>query len=613
MVSLHCLSSTSKGTGRGTHAALTPVKIATLSFNAGGTHAAYAVHRSAALPPEGTTDPAHNIYVARACASSTDATSGAVSPSRLLPFSDWPITQVLKGVHTAPITALAWCSSSSSGALVSASADQCVYVWVQDAAAAQSTNSNGASRSTAVLNALPQLVMLSPEVLRSPTCVAWSVCGNKLYLGTAGGTVAVGRYDASQRWWICRMLLSEQPHAHHHHHHHCHRDSNAAASVTATGEHHHREQQQQEEGGPPGPSPSTAPSRDRVLVSVVPHPFDNTKVAVALLNGTVQVLSTYIKSVDSSIEPAGTHNAEREGKKEEEKGAGSTSREPFGHVYFTCDIPCWLHCLSWSASGRRLAAVGHDSALHVWQPTLSPSPLSLSPSSSPPAVGSRNDFMMHSVLRLRTLPLTQCFFVSDDTIVAAGFEGGRVYAFSNDGADNGVGKPWRVVAEGEAPTTASTAALATAADGLQPARPPQEGPYLAPGEENVVASSSHAAPSAEASHVANSSVKTAHQRAFELFERGSTSICTATRAAPSSAVSAAPQRPIREAGEQQAAEHTSHAPIQLLIPLSALPSTSAEPVEGSEKQQRTHAMLSVGSDGRVQVWCLRSDGQAKEV
>ncbi|KPI89966.1 actin related protein 2/3 complex putative (arpc1) (ARPC1) [Leptomonas seymouri] len=579
MAQLHCLSSSYRGDADGSRGSSSTLKLAALTFNADGTQAAYAVRRSPVLTQGGIEDPAHCIFIERTRALHTDASAAVESASSVLSFSDWVVIQVLKGVHTSPITALSWCSRGT-GALVSASADRCVYVWAQNRPYKEVSESAPAPASpwqdAPLFHRVPQLVMLSTEVLLSPTSVSWSVHGSKLYIGTAGGNVAVGRYDTSQRWWICRTLLNARLRTSHclanpssaQHHAVLHTDAAASAA-------------QPQRDARSMLSPLSAP-RDHLVVSVVPHPSHNAKVAVALLNGTVQVLSTHMKAVDGSLQlkpvckaSDSTDEAERTCSNE-----SHTSAEPFGHVYLRFSIPCWLYGLSWSPSGAHLAVVGHDSVLHLWH-----------------CAGDR--LAGHTALRLRTLPLVQCAFASDERLVAAGFEG-RVYVFGVE-----KGGAWHLFAEGKASDACEVMAQLVPTVKPSPAVSAATRRHVHLHETKATVHHIRAADethedvceSDDAVVDARPNAISLGQHAFELMEKGG-------GRAPCAIAASTPTPLCRGEDIQQPAWRTSNTPIRLLVPVCQVGGPAA--ASGWEKNMRRNAsvFVSASGDGRVQVWGL---------
>lgn len=440
MASVHCISSTGCREAVRKGRATQPTKIAALTFNKDGTLAAYAVRRSSTLPIDGAEDPAHSIRVAqtRTAHAGVDAAQEGVES-----FAQWTVVQVLTGVHTAPITALSW--SPTTGALVSASADRCAYVWTPQSPAnnteEQSREAKTASNGCLIFDVVPQLVMLSADVLQSPTVVAWSAEGNKVYLGTAGGSVAVGRYDRRQKWWLCRILLNASLRTHDSAVQQDPTLSREAGTASVSSPHQHASSS----------SSSTSGSCGFLVVSLAPHASDNCRLAVALLNGEVQVLSTHTKSIDGALPSSASADCEEEGKARSSccGTARKLALEPFGHVFFRCSVACWLHGLAWSPSGEQLAVVGHDSTLHVWQ--LAPPP---TPCAASPQPGSNH----HTALRLRVLPLVQCIFAAEYRLVAAGFDG-AVYVFAADAEGE-----WSLAAEGRAEETPARAAVGDTRD-----------------------------------------------------------------------------------------------------------------------------------------------------
>ncbi|KAG5507629.1 hypothetical protein JKF63_06578 [Porcisia hertigi] len=409
-----------------------------LSFNHDGSRVAYAVRRVQTLPRNGACEDACCIFVANTNVPAPSASRSPLPPvpcAAVAPLAQWTVLQVLSGIHDAPITALSWCQRT--GALLSTSADRGACVWVpqsNESTAKEETRQaskeevygaacNGSESASACLGGIeaapfclvPQIVMLSVEVLLCPTSVAWSVEGTKLYIGTSGGTVAVGRYDARQKWWICRLI--------------------------------------DDHGRPPNGDPSadtSTPSSTsgRAVTALAAHPVDNTRIAVARLDGTVQVFSTHLKSVDGALAGSGRGHSSGD-------NAGATAK-PFSCTYLSHFLPCCVHGLAWSPSGQQLAVVGHDSALHVWNWNASRSSSLGSPggthtsADNRPSVGDVDECeAAHTVLlRLSQVPLLRCEFASEDVLVAVGFEG-RLDAFESSAPSTQPGvqsqRTWQLV------------------------------------------------------------------------------------------------------------------------------------------------------------------------
>ncbi|AIN97273.1 actin related protein 2/3 complex, putative [Leishmania panamensis] len=547
MVSVSCVTCTALGSDSGStgpRLASASPPLAALAFSHDSTLVAYAVRRGKALPRDGKCEDACCIVIANTnasahCACSTWSVPGAA----VAPFSQWTVLQILAGGHDAPITALAWCQRT--GALLSTSADRGACVWVPraDAEAAKQplqaskgethgvTHIEGENaRSPSVVSAdapfcaVPQLAVLSAEVRLCPTCVAWSAKGTKLYIGTSGGTVAVGRYDPRHKWWICRLLDDHRP------------TLQADLSAEAV-----------------SPSPTRACS----VTALAAHPVENARLAVARLDGTVQVLSTHIKSVDSALGDAGR------GAHGDSAGAAAT---PFSYVYLSHLLPCWVYGMAWSPSGQQLAVVGHDSGLHVWDWGAAPSsPLGGGRSSKGDCSGdgSSKCAAVHTAMWLCQLPLLRCEFASEDVLVAIGFEG-RLCAFKSAAASTQLGvrsqRTWKMVSEH---------AVTQRVDGAQSA-----------------ADASAHPPSSETAHLA------ATGRGDETTARGQSSSPSSSSSTNNNAAGCA----IASSARQHVAERSPHtSPVDLLV---RIPSSE----KASTADSMDAMFVSAGPDGPVHLW-----------
>ncbi|RNF25948.1 putative ARP2/3 complex subunit [Trypanosoma conorhini] len=115
----------------------------------------------------------HLLYIV-SCKDKTDCTT-------------WEIDATLEQ-HDQSVSATAW--HGSTNRILSCSQDRTAFVW--------QCNSKGKWK--------PQMVMLDAGVKRGLTCCAWNHSGSKVYVGSAAANVAVGRFDAENEWWICRLL-----------------------------------------------------------------------------------------------------------------------------------------------------------------------------------------------------------------------------------------------------------------------------------------------------------------------------------------------------------------------------------------------------------------------
>ncbi|TPP53244.1 WD domain, G-beta repeat family protein [Leishmania donovani] len=580
-----------------------PPPLAALAFSHDGTRAAYAVRRGKALPRYGEREDACSIFIASTntpahCASSTSSGPGAA----VAPFAQWTMLQVLTGSHDAPITALAWCQRT--GALLSTSADRGACVWVPraGAAAAKEANSAAAVEGGSVnlpaavaadvpFCAVPQLVILSTEVRLCPTCVAWSAEGTKLYIGTSGGTVAVGRYDAQHKWWICRLLSDHR------------RTTFFDPSVETA-------------------APSSA--RACSVTALAAHPVENTRLAVARLDGTVQVLSTHIKSVDGALGSSGQGTSG--------SNAGATAK-PFHHVYLSHLLPCWVHGVAWSPSGQQLAVVGHDSGLHTWDwgPVRSSSAGGERSSNDDcSGAGSGKCEAVHTVTWLRQLPLLRCEFASEDVLVAVGFEG-RLHAFESTAASAQPGfqrqRTWKLMPEHAATQRTEGSAQLLRRETAHVAANDREKTAAACGRHNLPSQRATAAakhvvtlegqqPPARIVGESQAAVdgalvaKSVRQVALDFFERGRAAaaadavVATSTRGrssvpgAHSSTENNAADHATGAARQQvtESPPHTSLISLLVRIP-SGEKSTAAEPMDVT--------FVSAGHDSRVHLWRVR--------
>lgn len=551
MVSISCVTSSSAAVqcaelhGR---AASSSPSLAAIAFSPDGSRAAYAVRRSQRLPLHGTSEDACAVYVARtrvaaprggggrvAGSPTSSSAAGEAFPSgAIAEFTQWLVTQVLTGGHEAPVTALAWHPRTS--ALLSVSADRAACVWVPQ--------SNGDDAATAHrFSAVPQLVMLSAEVRLSPTVAAWSMDGAKLYIGTAGGTVAVGRYDVRQRWWICRLV-----------------DTAPTPASTDCG---------------------LAAARACAVTALVPHPCDNTRVAVTWLDGAVEVRSTYIKSVDRACGAhSHDHDSTSHGGEVGGEAAHAPPPQPFGHVHFSHRFSSWVHDAGWSPSGQQLVVAAHDSTLHVWcWPAESPCPPE------------------HAAVPVRQLPLTRCAFLSESLLAAACFDG-FVYVFARgqDAAASSESEcaAWRIVP----PLTPSATALplldaaAVPATATAEARAPASISSTAQVHRRVA---THNDPSAAALVEAAPMAKSVRQRARELLERGRAAVAPLRLTNDSHTTTSVGGVGARGAAAEASARRASpphRAPIHLLV--------RVPPPVGAPQAEST--VVSAGRDDRVHLW-----------
>lgn len=146
----------------------------------------------------------------------------------------WKTVQTLSE-HDQTVSALDW--SPVTGQLLSCSHDRTAYVWTQAEDAKQPSDAW-----------TPVLILLDSQMKHGFTCAKWSGSGQKLYVGGASPTVAVGKYDAESDWWRCTVATP-----------HC-------SSVTC----------------------------------LAPHPVNDTLLATGSTDCTVKVISTFNKSIDGA-------------------------------------------------------------------------------------------------------------------------------------------------------------------------------------------------------------------------------------------------------------------------------------------------------------------------
>ncbi|ESL11053.1 ARP2/3 complex subunit [Trypanosoma rangeli SC58] len=110
-----------------------------------------------------------------------------VSCKDMTDCTTWEIYATLEQ-HDQSVSATAW--HGFTDRILSCSQDRTAFVWQR--------NAKGTWK--------PQMVMLDAGVKRGLTSCAWNHSGSKVYVGSAASNIAVGRFDAEDEWWICRLL-----------------------------------------------------------------------------------------------------------------------------------------------------------------------------------------------------------------------------------------------------------------------------------------------------------------------------------------------------------------------------------------------------------------------
>eukprot|EP00672_Neobodo_designis_P018115 CAMPEP_0174853704 /NCGR_PEP_ID=MMETSP1114-20130205/29528_1 /TAXON_ID=312471 /ORGANISM="Neobodo designis, Strain CCAP 1951/1" /LENGTH=376 /DNA_ID=CAMNT_0016088367 /DNA_START=97 /DNA_END=1227 /DNA_ORIENTATION=+ len=148
--------------------------------------------------------------------------------------SEWQIVHTLRG-HEQAISAIDWCPVTNK--ILTCGHDRTAFVWSQE-------------KEDSPIDApwKPTLVLLDTGMKHGFTSCKFAMSGQKIYVGCASNTVAVGKYDAETDWWRC---LVYEPHC---------------SSVTC----------------------------------MEPSPAVDTLLATGSTDCTVKVASTFVKSVDAA-------------------------------------------------------------------------------------------------------------------------------------------------------------------------------------------------------------------------------------------------------------------------------------------------------------------------
>ena len=120
------------------------------------------------------------------------------------------------------------------------------------------------------------------------------------------------------------------------------------------------------------------------VTCLAPHPTNNCIVATGSTDCSVAIVSTYVKAVD-----------------------GKTSEMPkLGSLLKDFPVGAWVNNVQWSPSGATLAVATHDARIHVFNGTF----------------GNCQDFSAKTCVSLKGLPMRSLAFLSDDMLVAAGYD-----------------------------------------------------------------------------------------------------------------------------------------------------------------------------------------------
>jgi actin related protein 2/3 complex subunit 1A/1B len=200
----------------------------------------------------------------------------------------------------------------------------------------------------------PSLVIL--RINRAATCVKWSPLENKFAVGSGDRCISVCYFDKDNDWWVSKHIKK--------------------------------------------------PIRSTVL-SIDWHP-NNYLVACGCADFKARVYSGYVKEIEDKPEatpwgkkmPFGQLMAEKSngrGEKEDAKGTQGG----------------WVHDVSFSPSGNKLAWVGHDSTVSV--------------------LNQVSDTV--STVRTKNLPYQTCMFVSENSLIVAGHDC-QPYMYNHDDKDS---------------------------------------------------------------------------------------------------------------------------------------------------------------------------------
>ncbi|XP_061840195.1 actin-related protein 2/3 complex subunit 1A isoform X1 [Nerophis lumbriciformis] len=252
--------------------------------------------------------------------------------------NQWVKTHELKE-HNGHITGIDWAPKSDR--IVTCGADRNAYVWSQK---------EGVWK--------PTLVIL--RINRAATFVKWSPLENKFAVGSGARLISVCYFESENDWWVSKHIKK--------------------------------------------------PVRSTIL-SLDWHP-NNVLLAAGSCDFKCRVFSAYIKEVEEKPGPTPWGNKMPFGAVLAEFGGAGLDL----NVVFSCGLnrplnPLrlsvhlggggWVHSVSFSASGNRLAWVSHDSTVTVVDSSKTSTPLQL-----------KTEF----------LPLLSVLFVSENSLVAAGHD-----------------------------------------------------------------------------------------------------------------------------------------------------------------------------------------------
>ena len=130
----------------------------------------------------------------------------------------------------------------------------------------------------------------------------------------------------------------------------------------------------------------TSNCHNSTVTCLKPHPENDTVIATGSTDGTVSILSTLVKSVDG-------------------KGAG----DKFGTQTARVKMPglCWVYDVAWNTAGTTLAAVTHDSRVHIL---------------TVPSTAELGALAVTQSISLKILPLRTINFISERHLVCGGFD-----------------------------------------------------------------------------------------------------------------------------------------------------------------------------------------------
>lgn len=267
----------------------------------------------------------------------------ALSPNNNLVYiyrqqnSSW-IEESVLSQHDLRVTSIDWAPKTNR--IVTCSADRNAYVWIESDQTWK-----------------PTLVLL--RINRAATCVKWSPNEDKFAVGTAAKLVCICYFESANDWWLSRHIKK--------------------------------------------PIKSTVTSIDW-------HP-NNVLLSCGSTDYKSRIFSTFIKEVDnkSSLPTLKTSTWLRAALAQNNSSGDPTAQHlDEESIATTGTLVCefsnsgaWVHDVSFSPDGIKLAWISHDSSISVVD---------------------SSDSMTVITLKTRYLPFLSCVWVSNNSIIAAGHD-----------------------------------------------------------------------------------------------------------------------------------------------------------------------------------------------